>query len=209
LYLVIAMKLLHLLRHAKSDWGDSDLGDHGRPLSPRGVAAAKTVARHLAAEDFTVDAVFCSTARRARETWALLERRLGKVSVSFCDDLYLVSIQDVLEVIRRAPESAESIMIVGHNPTTHDLALRLVARAAAGQRPALAQLADKYPTGALCTIKLAVTRWRDVAPGKGTLTRFLRPRDLALTPQPRTKASRQKVAMKETAARPVRRRSTS
>ena len=199
LYLLIIMKLLHLLRHAKSDWGTSEGGDHMRALSPRGIAAAEAVGGHLAAEDFAVDAVFCSTARRARETWALLERHLDPVSVSFHDALYLVSVQDVLDFIRRAPESASSIMIVGHNPTTHDLALRLIAGAAPGQQPALAHLTDKYPTGSLCTIALAVARWRDVAPGKGTLTRFLRPRDLALTPQPRG----------TTAAKPVRPRSKS
>jgi len=208
LYLLIAMKLLHLLRHAKSDWGNSEGGDHARPLSPRGIAAAKAVGRHLAGEGFAVDAVFCSTARRARETWALIERSLGTAAVSFHDELYLVSVQDVLDFIRRAPESAGSIMIVGHNPTTHDLALRLSARAAPGQRPALAQLAEKYPTGALCTIELAVARWRDAGPGKGTLTRFLRPRDLALAPPPRTKTARKKAAKKK-AAKPVRRRSAS
>lgn len=194
------MKLVHLLRHAKSDWGELSLPDHARPLSKRGVDAAKAMGRHLAAEDFQVDAVFCSTARRARETWQLLAKRLGKTPVSLHDDLYMVSCEDVLEFIARAPESAQSILIVGHNPTTHDVALQLAARAAPGQRAALTQLQTKYPTGALCTIRLDVARWRAVAPGKGTLVRFLKPRDLAHTP-PRKKAAEKKRALKRSPRR--------
>ena len=44
---------------------------------------------------------------------------------------------------------------------------------------AIAKLKEKYPTGALCTIRFNVTHWRQIAPGTGTLMRFLKPRDLA------------------------------
>jgi phosphohistidine phosphatase len=181
------MKTLHLLRHAKSDWGDYSVSDHERPLNTRGIAAAKAMGRRLASEDFTVDAVFCSTARRARDTAALLARSLRKVPVSFHDTLYMVAPQDLLDFIRRAPETAQSIMLVGHNPTTHDIALSLTARAGPGQRQALASLKEKYPTCALCTIRLTVDHWRQVAPGTGTLLRFLKPRDLTHAPPVRRK----------------------
>lgn len=172
------MKLVHLVRHAKSDWGDAALPDHARPLSKRGIDAAKAMGRRLAGENFRVDAVFCSTAQRARETWELFSQALGEMPVSFHDGLYMVSPRDLLEFIQRTPEAAESLVLVGHNPATHDIALQLVGHAAKGQREALAQLKEKYPTGALCTIRFDAARWRSVGPGKGTLVRFLRPRDL-------------------------------
>ncbi len=172
------MKVLHLLRHAKSDWMDTGLGDHERPLSKRGVAAAKAMGQALAADAFHADAVFSSTAARAKETIVRVGRHLPKMRVSFHDDLYLVSLQDLLAFVHAAPDDAGSIMLVGHNPSTHDLALSLIGRAAPGCKKALAQLRVKYPTGALCSIKFNVKRWRDVAPASGTLTRFLRPRDL-------------------------------
>jgi phosphohistidine phosphatase len=187
------MKVLHLLRHAKSDWGNLSLSDEARPLNKRGIAAAKAMGRHLAGEDFQVDAVFCSTAKRARETYALLGRHLRKVPVSFHDTLYMVSPHDLLEFIRRAPESSESIMLVGHNPTTHDIALSLVARAAPGQRQALATLKEKYPTGALTTIRFSASHWRQITPGTGTLVRFLRPRDLVHAAPVKRKAKKKKV----------------
>lgn len=175
------MKTVHLLRHAKSDWGDISLPDHERPLNKRGIAAAKAMGRRLATEGFQVDAVFCSTARRARETLELLGRALRKVPTVFTDTLYMVPEQDLFDFIKRAPETAQSILVVGHNPTTQDAALALIARAAPGQRQALADLKEKYPTCALTTIRFNTPRWRSVAPGTGTLAGFLRPRDLAHT----------------------------
>lgn len=188
------MKVLHFLRHAKSDWGDPTLADHERPLNARGIAAATAMARRLAAENFQVDAVFCSTAKRARETYALLSRHIRKAPVSFHDELYLVSPRDLLDFIRVAPETAQSILLVGHNPTTHDVALSLVARAASGQGQALATLKEKYPTGALCSISFNATQWRSVAPETGTLRRFLKPRDLAPPAPAKRKAAGKKPA---------------
>lgn len=185
------MKTVHLLRHAKSDWGDLSLSDHERPLNNRGIEAAKALGRRLAAEDFQVDAVFCSTARRARETLELLGRPLRKTPTVFTDTLYMVSEQDLFDFIKRAPETAQSVLIVGHNPTTHDAALALIARAGAGQRQALVNLKEKYPTGALTTIRFNTPRWRSVAPGTGTLLGFVRPRDLAHAP-PAKKAAKKK-----------------
>lgn len=176
---VRSMKVLHFLRHAKSDWDDPALADHARPLAPRGVSAARTLGRALAAEGFRVDRIACSTARRARETCALLGKAARDTPVSFHDELYLVPVQALLAFIRDMPDTAAAIMVVGHNPTTHDAALLLAARAARGQRKALALLREKYPTGALCTIRFDVARWRSIKPGTGTLLRFTRPRDLA------------------------------
>lgn len=187
------MKVLHLLRHAKSDWGDASLSDHQRPLNKRGIAAATAMGRRLAAEDFAADIAYCSTARRARDTLARLGRFLRKMPTSFHDSLYMTSPEDLLDFIRRAPETASSILIVGHNPTTQDTALALVGRAGPGQRAALAELSEKYPTGALVSISFAATAWRQIAPETGTLLRFLKPRDLAHEPpRPRKTAKRAK-----------------
>jgi phosphohistidine phosphatase len=41
-----------------------------------------------------------------------------------------------------------------------------------------AELAVKYPTATIAEISLPVERWADVAARAGTLTRFIRPRDL-------------------------------
>ncbi len=176
------MKVVHLLRHAKSDWDDVSLTDHERPLSKRGIAAAKAMGRHLGTEAFQVDAIYCSTACRARETLKHLGRAVHNVPVVLTDALYMVTPEDVFILIKRAPETAQSLLVIGHNPTTQDAALSLIGRAAPGQREALNELRAKYPTGALASIRCNLPRWRNLVPGVGTLLRFLTPRDLARMP---------------------------
>ena len=65
-------------------------------------------------------------------------------------------------------------MVVGHNPTTHEVALDL---AGGGDPDALARLGRKYPTGALAVLAW-VGRWADLAEGTATLERFVTPREL-------------------------------
>ena len=89
------MKELMLLRHAKSDWGDPSLCDHERPLSARGRRAAPAMAQRILADDAVPDLVLCSTSRRTRETWALVDGILDatgvRPAVDYHEDLYLAS----------------------------------------------------------------------------------------------------------------------
>ena len=62
------MKTLYLLRHAKSDWGDSSLKDFDRPLNDRGWKAAKAIGQEMRGRDMVPDLVFVSPAARTKET---------------------------------------------------------------------------------------------------------------------------------------------
>ncbi|MEX1009529.1 MAG: histidine phosphatase family protein [Acidimicrobiia bacterium] len=152
------MKTLHLLRHAKSDWGDSALPDHDRPLNKRGKRARTTVAEHIAG--WKVDRVVCSTARRARDTAKPVIKALG-CPVQYEEALYAATDKQLLAVVRALPDEAEAVVLVGHNPSIEELTALLC-----GQSPA-------YPTAALGTVDLVADRWADVAPGCGTLAAFV------------------------------------
>src|ERR1700761_5387448 len=67
---------LVLLRHAKSDYPE-EVPDHDRPLAKRGRRDAPVVGRWLAESGHVPDAVVCSTALRARETWELAAAALA------------------------------------------------------------------------------------------------------------------------------------
>ena len=62
---------LLLLRHAKSSWKDTQLSDVERPLSGRGLKAAKAMGRTIAAKGLRPDLVLVSPARRAAQTWEI------------------------------------------------------------------------------------------------------------------------------------------
>lgn len=173
-----ALKTLHLLRHAKAVEGHVDEADHARSLAPRGIADAKAVAAYLAGSELSVDRVFCSTARRTRETYDYTAPALRGASIAYRDRLYLSHTDDLLTFIRELPDGADNVMLIGHNPTFHVVASKLAKAAAPGQAKGLAALKEKFPTGALCSIQFNVADWRHVKPGTGTLAVFVRPRDL-------------------------------
>ncbi|TIL97623.1 MAG: histidine phosphatase family protein, partial [Mesorhizobium sp.] len=56
------MKQLLLLRHAKSNWDDPGLDDFDRPLAERGVKAARSIGRELAARGWLPDLALVSPA---------------------------------------------------------------------------------------------------------------------------------------------------
>ncbi len=169
---------LLLLRHAKSDWGDTSLDDADRPLAPRGEKAAKAIGQEISRLSLTPDLILCSPARRARDTLAIATAELEtRPPTRIVEDLYdFGDGSGPLEVIRTQGGTAQRLMLVGHNPAFEELAKRLVGSGPADLRKALRQ---KYPTGALAVIGFNTSRWADIAEGKGRLKRFIRPRDLA------------------------------
>jgi phosphohistidine phosphatase len=164
---------LWLLRHAKSSWDADDLDDHDRPLSPRGVHAAERMAILLAREPQLPTAILCSTAVRARQTLDLMLPALNDPDVVLEPRLYTFDAEPVIDRLREVSDEVSSVMVVGHNPAIHEVALTLTDRG--DRHDALAQ---KYPTGALAAIDLPEDRWTEIGDGTGVLSRFVTPREL-------------------------------
>lgn len=169
------MLRLMLLRHAKSDWPDG-MADHQRPLAKRGRQAAPTMGAVIAREKLMPELTLVSTARRTRETWALLAADWPSVPKHVFDErLYETTAEELLRVVKSCAVATRRLMLVGHNPSLHELALLLARRVASPEHDALAR---KFPTAALAVIEFAVERWQDVEPNSGNLVRFLTPRAL-------------------------------
>ena len=86
------MRILNLIRHAKSSH-DLDLeDDFDRPLTDRGRADAKSLDDHLNAYNFPKHTIICSNSIRTRETYNCLECSLNSNSdVFYLDELYLAN----------------------------------------------------------------------------------------------------------------------
>jgi phosphohistidine phosphatase len=161
---------LLLLRHAKSSWDDSQLDDHDRPLAERGRRAAEDVGARLRESGLAPDLVLCSTATRTRQTLELLD--LEQPAVRFEDRLYGADAEELLEVVRELPEEAGAVLVIGHNPGMHDLALRL---AAAASGPEADHLRERFPTAALAVFE-SDGGWAELAAGGGRLRSYVTPR---------------------------------
>jgi phosphohistidine phosphatase len=175
------MRQLLLLRHAKSSWGDKALPDQDRPLSPRGRRAASAMRRAMRDLGLAPDLVLLSPSRRTRETLEALEPWDEAPLIEPVDGLYLAAAPQLLEVLRGAAETVRSVMLIGHNPGMHELAMLLVGPHGTAVRHgpdrAIERLTAGFPTGALAEFGIAGP-WRQLAAGGGQLIRFLRPRDL-------------------------------
>ncbi|MDQ7246732.1 SixA phosphatase family protein [Dongia sedimenti] len=170
------MKNLILMRHAKSAWDDPQQKDVDRPLSTRGRKVAPRMGKWLAAEGYRPDVVLCSAARRARETLERLRPHLPEnAAVEFADGLYMAAPRDMLTEIGKVPATAETVMLIGHNPGMGSLAGLLAGR---GDEKALGAMHGKFPTAAIAVLGFNVGKWNELAPGDGILRAFMRPRDL-------------------------------
>ena len=171
------MKRLLLLRHAKSCWDDPELSDFERPLAPRGEAATPRIAAYMARKLPVPELALCSAAKRTRQTWTLLAATLpAPCPMKPMRSLYLAPPSRLLTTIRRTADGVGCLLLIGHNPGLHSLALQL---AGSGKTKALARLAAKFPTAALAQLDFETDHWRDIAPGNGRLVRLVRPKDLA------------------------------
>ena len=140
------MRTLVLMRHAKSDYPDG-VGDHERPLAPRGEREAELAGQWLRENVPAIDAVLCSSAVRTRQT---LARTGVEAPVSFLDRLYGGSPGDVSDQINRVDVDVATLLVVGHEPTTSHLALGLAGPGS--DRGSAEQIALKYPTSAIAVL---------------------------------------------------------
>lgn len=172
------MLTLALLRHAKSAWDDPRVDDFDRPLASRGAAAASAMGAYLARERLEPDLVLCSTAARARDTLALVLPELGSPAPQAVYDefLYLAAPATLLDRLRRIADGARRVLMIGHNPGLHALALDLVGGGGQGD---ITALATRFPTAALAVIAFPAKSWRAVRPAGGKLLRYMTPRGLA------------------------------
>jgi len=146
------MHMLHLLRHAKSSWKE-EVEDHERRLNRRGRKAARWVGRRFPTAVGALDLVLCSSALRTRETmelvladYAVWPRRVIE------DELYGASPEKLTERLRRLTEDDTNVLLIGHNPGLHELAMTL-ADTSSPRFPALAL--GKFPTAARATFRIS------------------------------------------------------
>ncbi|QKK27306.1 SixA phosphatase family protein [Rhizobium hidalgonense] len=166
---------LIFLRHAKSVWPDG-VADRERPLADRGRKAAPVIGAYMVREKLIPDLALVSPARRAQETWKLVRRTLSKkVSEVEAADIYEVSAERILDVIRAVEPGIRTLLIVGHNPGIENAASLIVAD---GNVDAMGRMREKFPTAGLAVIDLDLDGWDKIAVRTGYLERFVTPRSL-------------------------------
>jgi len=168
------MRRLMLLRHAKTERAQPGERDRDRKLTKRGRSDAPLIGAYMAHHDLVPDLALVSPATRAQETWALIANCFATQSPAVTNDerIYNADPQSLMGLLAET-EKAKSLVLVGHNPGLHDLAVQLIA---SGDVEARERIAEGLPTSGLVVIDLAFDDWSRLHPHAGRLERFVSPR---------------------------------
>ena len=159
------MKTIHFLRHAKSSWDNFELKDYDRPLSTRGIQDADLMGNYFRSKKIKLDLVISSPSKRTTET---LEHffQFERPKVQFEESIYHATLDEILDVIFSVPENTDTIMLVGHNPSMHEITEYLSNK-----------FINKYPT--CCLASLAInTEWNKVVRGSADMNFLKKPSEL-------------------------------
>jgi phosphohistidine phosphatase len=177
------MRRLMLLRHAKTESNAPSGRDQDRRLDERGHKDAAEIGSWIGRNPPFPDSVLVSPAVRAHQTWDIAWEAMKDLApephVALVPELYGAEPMQLLRIIRKASASnPKRLMLVGHNPGMHELALALAGSGDAASRKALA---DNLPTSGLAVLDFAIGDWNDVAFRRGRLVLFVSPKLLKQT----------------------------
>jgi phosphohistidine phosphatase len=173
------MRRLMLLRHAKTETDAPSGRDQDRRLDERGHKDAAQIGDWIASHPPFPDAVLVSHAVRARQTWDIaweaMKDRVPAPQVEVVPELYGADPAEILDAIRTAtaPGDPKQLLLIGHNPGMHEIALMLTG---GGDPDGARALGDNLPTAGLAVFDFDVKDWGDVAYRRGKLVMFVSPK---------------------------------
>ena len=177
------MRRLMLLRHAKTE-NDAPSGrDQDRRLDHRGHHDAAEIGRWIGRNPPFPSLVLVSPAVRALQTWEVAWEAMKEVvpapHVELMAELYGADVSQLLETIRDAASvDPKRLMVVGHNPGMHELA---VALGGSGDPAGRSALAENLPTAGLAIFDFDIDDWTDIGIRRGHLELFVSPKLLKQT----------------------------
>jgi len=163
------MKNLLIMRHAKSDWGNSSISDFDRPLNDRGKTAAPMMGNELLKRKKSPELIISSPAKRAKSTAEIVLKESGcSQPIQFENEFYFGHIEEIIKIVKKSDNSFERIMVVGHNPTLEDLIDELI----------IDDNGFSMSTAAIASILFDIDDWAEINKKSGILEWLIIPKDL-------------------------------
>jgi phosphohistidine phosphatase len=113
--------ILHFLRHAKTDQLRPSGRDFDRELLSRGYEQLSEFRAFVGQRELSVDHIYCSTAKRTRQTLDEIADLFPNATISFHDELYLACWSELLSFLS-TKNSSQTSLLIGHNEGLSELA---------------------------------------------------------------------------------------
>ncbi len=166
---------LYIMRHAKSDWSVPGTSDFDRSINKRGKKNATRIGLWMADNNRIPQQIISSSALRARQTTELMSEAFIDVvsdKILYEEDLYLASLETLIECIQIYKINVKSLMLVAHNPGLEQLVIYL------SRKSMKSGVKGKTMTTANLVIFEYPDSNFDPEVDKGALIEFIKPKEL-------------------------------
>ena len=111
-------KVIAILRHAQSAGKQTGQRDYDRTLTTQGEAKVRFLGQKLKKQNFNPELILSSGSARTRQTVALLNESLQieGSKIQFKTELYDALMANWHDFIHELPDTANTVLLVGHNP---------------------------------------------------------------------------------------------
>ncbi len=163
------MKVLYLIRHAKSSWGHTHLSDFERPLNDRGIESIQIIGDFFSRRQEKISHFFSSSAARAHATGKGIVGKMGlnQAVISYHQELYHASPLELLRFTCRITHELDTAAIIGHNPGLTDYCNYLCD----------ADISN-IPTCGVVKIIFETESWKEISKSSGRLEYFQFPKGI-------------------------------
>ena len=158
------MKLIYLIRHAKSDKDNPKLPDVAQILSQKGIEDARLLRAHLVKLNFNPELILCSTATRTLQTFEIICER--ETNTIFDSSIYQSALKYLVFLVNSLPSRYNEVAIIGHNPGITLLSNYLTN-----------DFVNYITTGGVVKIELEINDWKEIVQGIGSKKYFISPKE--------------------------------
>lgn len=151
-----------------------ELDDIDRTLALIGRKASTRLGENLAASGYAPELALVSSATRTQQTWKLMSAAFEGCEARVTEDLYETDVQGVLEEVH-ALEGVETVVIVGHEPTSSAVVAHLVGPGS--DKSALQSIAQGLSTGTAAVVEFDGA-WADLSAREARLVAVVSGRDV-------------------------------
>ena len=159
------MLTLHILRHANIHSSSVTGKDFDRELSSKGLKQSEVLASFLKMNNFQPEVIFCSSAKRTRQTLKEVQKKFNfDNKIEFKDELYLASMAEMFDFVSNL-SSENDALIIGHNNGISDL---------------ITYLTDDFidvPTCTFVTLSFDVDNWNEISKGLAKMDVYFSPKE--------------------------------